>query len=300
MIDRKWIGHELPASVLPIERTRLQFFAKVIGETDPVYTDAAAARDAGYPDLPAPPTFLFAAELDSGAAFRLIDNLADPDRKAAARRAELHVSPTGLRRRHRDRPLHRQRHLRQEERRARVRREDLARHQPTRRTGGRAALGARLPALTEPTGACHEFTPFDSVSVGRRTAGPRNCRRSTARRWRCSRVHPATTTRFTSTSTFARRAGMPDVFAHGMLGLAWLARLVTGWAPQTCLRSFNAPFRHCAPGPCDSLDRAVIEKLEHDGERCVRIEVRPSTSSAKRRSWAKRWSRCPNSISESR
>ena len=32
MIDRKWIGHELPAAVLPIERTRLQFFAKAIGE----------------------------------------------------------------------------------------------------------------------------------------------------------------------------------------------------------------------------------------------------------------------------
>lgn len=78
MIDKKWIGHELPPSVLAIERSRLQFFAKAIGETDPVYTDTAAARDAGYPDLPAPPTFLFAAELDSGAAFRLIDDLQIP------------------------------------------------------------------------------------------------------------------------------------------------------------------------------------------------------------------------------
>jgi len=78
MIDRKWIGHELPASVLPIERSRLQFFAKAIGETDPVYTDTAAARAAGYPDLPAPPTFLFAAELDSGAAFRLVEDLQIP------------------------------------------------------------------------------------------------------------------------------------------------------------------------------------------------------------------------------
>ncbi|MDQ0012245.1 acyl dehydratase [Variovorax boronicumulans] len=78
MIDKKWIGHELPASVLPIERTRLQFFAKAIGETDPVYTDAAAARDAGYPDLPAPPTFLFAAELDSGASGRMLDDLQIP------------------------------------------------------------------------------------------------------------------------------------------------------------------------------------------------------------------------------
>ena len=78
MIDRKWIGHELPASVLPLERTRLQFFAKAIGETDPVYTDPAAARDAGYADLPAPPTFLFAAELDSGASDRLLADLQIP------------------------------------------------------------------------------------------------------------------------------------------------------------------------------------------------------------------------------
>lgn len=78
MIDTKWIGYELPPSVLPIERTRLQFFAKAIGEDDPVYTDPEAARRAGYPDLPAPPTFLFAAELDSGALTQLLADLELP------------------------------------------------------------------------------------------------------------------------------------------------------------------------------------------------------------------------------
>ena len=78
MIDKKWIGHELPESVLPIERSRLRFFAKAIGETAPLYIDLAAARDAGYPDLPAPPTFLFAAELDSGAVDRLLAELEIP------------------------------------------------------------------------------------------------------------------------------------------------------------------------------------------------------------------------------
>ena len=78
MIDKKWIGHELPASELPIERSRLQFFAKAIGETSPVYSDVHAARAAGYADLPAPPTFLFAAELDSGAAFGLLEDLGIP------------------------------------------------------------------------------------------------------------------------------------------------------------------------------------------------------------------------------
>ena len=78
MIDRKWVGHETAGSVLPIERTRLRFFAKAIGETDPIYTDEAAARAAGYPDLPAPPTFLFAAELDSGSVDRLLADLRIP------------------------------------------------------------------------------------------------------------------------------------------------------------------------------------------------------------------------------
>lgn len=78
MIDKKWIGHELPASVLPVERTRLQFFAKATGETRPVYTEVSAARDAGYPDLPAPPTFLFSAELDSGALDALLEALQVP------------------------------------------------------------------------------------------------------------------------------------------------------------------------------------------------------------------------------
>jgi acyl dehydratase len=78
MIDKKWLGHELPPSVMPLERSRLQFFAKAIGETNPVYTDVVAARAAGYADLPAPPTFLFAAELDSGASDRLVADLGIP------------------------------------------------------------------------------------------------------------------------------------------------------------------------------------------------------------------------------
>src|SRR5262245_30164964 len=41
---------------------------------------------------------------------------------------------------------------------------------------------------------------------------------------------------------FARHAGMPDVIAHGMLGMAWLGRLITGWVPQLCLRYFEVRF----------------------------------------------------------
>jgi acyl dehydratase len=78
MIDKKWIGHELPESILPIERSRLRFFAKATGETRAEYLNVAAARAAGYADLPAPPTFLFAAELDSGVSGALLRDLQIP------------------------------------------------------------------------------------------------------------------------------------------------------------------------------------------------------------------------------
>jgi acyl dehydratase len=78
MIDKKWIGHVLPESILPIERTRLQFFAKATGETRAEYLDVASAHAAGYADLPAPPTFLMAAELDSGAVDELLRDLQIP------------------------------------------------------------------------------------------------------------------------------------------------------------------------------------------------------------------------------
>jgi len=41
---------------------------------------------------------------------------------------------------------------------------------------------------------------------------------------------------------FARQAGFADVFAQGMLGMAWLGRLLTGWVPQAQLRSWSVRF----------------------------------------------------------
>lgn len=72
----------------------------------------------------------------------------------------------------------------------------------------------------------------------------------------------------------ARRAGMPDVFAQGMLGMAWLGRLLTGWAPQSQLRCFDARFQGITQlGNAMRCSGRVVEKLEHNGERCVRIEL---------------------------
>ena len=65
MIDKRFIGHTLPAFSAVVEAGRLRFFAKAIGQTDPVYSNEAAARAAGYPALPVPPTFLFCLEMES-------------------------------------------------------------------------------------------------------------------------------------------------------------------------------------------------------------------------------------------
>jgi acyl dehydratase len=62
MIDKKFIGKTLPAFHAHAEAGQLRFFAKATGETNPVYFDDSAARDAGHPALPLPPTFLFSLE----------------------------------------------------------------------------------------------------------------------------------------------------------------------------------------------------------------------------------------------
>jgi len=63
MIDRKWIGHELPASVLPIPSARAwQYFAKVIGETT-LSTRRGGSPAVGYPDLPCAADVPFLAEM---------------------------------------------------------------------------------------------------------------------------------------------------------------------------------------------------------------------------------------------
>lgn len=62
-MDRSLIGRTWPDKQYRITADALRFFAKATGETNPVYLNEAAARAAGHPALPVPPTFLFSAEL---------------------------------------------------------------------------------------------------------------------------------------------------------------------------------------------------------------------------------------------
>jgi acyl dehydratase len=74
---------------------------------------------------------------------------------------------------------------------------------------------------------------------------------------------------------FARKAGAVDVFAQGMLGMAWIARLITDWISQSALRRFDVRFQGIIHlGNAITCTGEIVEKLERDGERLVRIALR--------------------------
>ncbi|WNC74164.1 MaoC family dehydratase N-terminal domain-containing protein [Thalassotalea psychrophila] len=64
MLDKTKIGHQFDSFKVDVEKGRLKFFAKSIGETNPIYIDEEAAIAAGYKALPAPPTFPFSLDME--------------------------------------------------------------------------------------------------------------------------------------------------------------------------------------------------------------------------------------------
>lgn len=75
-VNRDFLGRQYPASsVYEVSREKIREFAVAIGDPNPLYTDVAAAKAAGYPDVIAPPTFLTVL----GQRFRLDGPLSDPE-----------------------------------------------------------------------------------------------------------------------------------------------------------------------------------------------------------------------------
>jgi acyl dehydratase len=77
---------------------------------------------------------------------------------------------------------------------------------------------------------------------------------------------------------FARAAGFDDVFAHGMLSMAYLGRMLTNWIPQSALREFRVRFTAIT----HVHDRVIctgriVETFERAGERMARVELQAAT-----------------------
>jgi acyl dehydratase len=79
-------------------------------------------------------------------------------------------------------------------------------------------------------------------------------------------------------SDFAKGAGMPDVFAHGMLSMAYLAQFLTRWVPQSQIREWGVRFVAITPVHAKVICTGkVVEKFEADGEKRVRLKIDANT-----------------------
>ena len=73
---------------------------------------------------------------------------------------------------------------------------------------------------------------------------------------------------------FAQKAGMKDVFAHGMLSMAYLARALAEWVPQRRILTYGVRFAAITQlGDRVQCSGKVVEKLTHAGRPCARIEL---------------------------
>ena len=73
---------------------------------------------------------------------------------------------------------------------------------------------------------------------------------------------------------FAKKAGLPDVFAHGMLSFGVLSRVVTEWVGGDRLRSFGARFVSITQlHDLLTCRGTVTQCFEAEGERRARIEL---------------------------
>lgn len=60
-LDQSFVGRTYPPTPpYEVGREKIKEFAESVGDGNPVYVDVEAAKELGYPDVIAPPTFVFA------------------------------------------------------------------------------------------------------------------------------------------------------------------------------------------------------------------------------------------------
>jgi acyl dehydratase len=73
----------------------------------------------------------------------------------------------------------------------------------------------------------------------------------------------------------AHSAGLDDVFAHGMLSMAYLARLLTGWVSQERIRTFGVRFTAITPVHGRPTCTGTVTSIDEvDGERLATLALR--------------------------
>jgi len=267
MLDTPLKATALTAFDARVECDRLRFFAQVTGEENPLFRDEAVAQARGYPSLPLPPTFLFCLEMAGPRPMEVYERLwvnyahvlhgeqhfvyhrlafAGETLHFKPRIADLYEKKGGAlgfivwetRVEAGDgTPVADLRSVVI----ARPPRPEAGGH-PAPRAAAPAAEGG-LPGLVAGPITRHQLGLYAGAS------GDYNP------------LH--------IDIDYARQAGMPDVFAHGMLSAAYLARVLTRWAEPAALRRLSVRFEaithigdevHCQA-------RVSGRRIEHDEAR---------------------------------
>ena len=72
----------------------------------------------------------------------------------------------------------------------------------------------------------------------------------------------------------ARTVGYDDVFAHGMLSMAYVGRMVTAWVPQRQVRSLRVRFTAITPVRAEPVcTGTVVAITEEAGEQRATVDL---------------------------
>ncbi|PUE42189.1 MaoC family dehydratase N-terminal domain-containing protein [Limnohabitans sp. Hippo3] len=266
MLDKSLEGSALSPFSVPVDPALLQAFARATGQTEPQYLDVAAARAYGHPDLPIPPTFYFCLEMDAPQPMELYERLGVD--YARVLHGEQHfqyhrMAFAGERLRFLPRIT------------ALYARkggalEFIVRDTRVETAGGECVADLRSVlvvnnALVEgrsaqASRAAHPGFPQAMASstsgLDLRLATEHDDLADMSGTRLPALVMPPITretlVRYAAASgddnplhidpAYARQAGHPDVFAHGMLSAAYLARMLTDWVDQVAIRRLQLRF----------------------------------------------------------
>ena len=81
-------------------------------------------------------------------------------------------------------------------------------------------------------------------------------------------------------SDFAKQGGMSDVFAHGMLSMAYLAQSLTTQFRSEQIRSYSVRFVSITPvNALITCKGSIAEKFQAEGEQRLRLQLQAITDS---------------------
>jgi acyl dehydratase len=254
MLDKRLEGCALSPFWVQVDSARLQAFAQATDQTNPQYLDLAAARAQGYPDLPIPPTFYFCLEMAAPQPMELYERLSvDYARvlhgeqhfhyyRMAFAGDRLHFVPriTSL-----------------------YARKGGALEFIVRDTRVESENGERVADLRSVMVVNHALAISSSAPTSERVVDSVSSASSSNKHLKTqplnslpvmvtSPITRDTLLRYAAASwdenplhvdkSYARQAGYPDVFAHGMLSAAYLSRLLTDCLDQAAIDSIHLRF----------------------------------------------------------